>query len=198
MNNKEKKYQDLLDLIDSSKQQEATFILDSLLSESSDSLIAEDSITIKHVKQDLPSALENLAYILEETKNASDKTLSSSETILELIELSESKVTDILVLESLQNVKSEAINIMMAQSFQDLTGQVLNKVSLLVKELEVSLGELTERSGIDINAIQIVKSDKEKREEEMKGVGPSVNKLSQSDSVSSQENIDDLLGDLGI
>ena len=198
MNNKEKKYQYLLNLIDCSKQQEATFILDTLLSESSDSLITEDSITIKHVKQDLPNALENLAYILEETKNASDKTLSSSETILELIELSESKVTDTLVLESLQNVKSEAINIMMAQSFQDLTGQVLNKVSLLVKELEVSLGELTERSGIDINAIQIVKSDKEKREEEMKGVGPSVNKLSQSDSVSSQENIDDLLGDLGI
>ncbi len=198
MNNKEKKYQYLLNLIDCSKQQEATFILDTLLSESSDSLITEDSITIKHVKQDLPNALENLAYILEETKNASDKTLSSSETILELVELSESKVTDTLVLESLQNVKSEAINIMMAQSFQDLTGQVLNKVSLLVKELEVSLGELTERSGIDINAIQIVKSDKEKREEEMKGVGPSVNKLSQSDSVSSQENIDDLLGDLGI
>ena len=80
---------------------------------------------------------------------------------------------------------------MTAQSFQDLTGQVLNRVIILVSSLEQSLQDLISSAGIDIEAMDIEITDEEKKQAEQKGLGPDIKKSNQND-------IGDLLGELGI
>ena len=209
------KFQSLIDLVDKSRQQEAVAVLEAILSRQQNAIIDDvetisenlhqsldsfgsDSSIIKHAKLDLPDASERLEYVLEETKLASDKTISSAENLLAIIGNIESKVDDVASKEQLQQAQSEIIDIMTAQSFQDLTGQVLKRIIILVTVLEENLRELISSAGIDIESIHIEESAADKRQQEMKGVGPNATKSSQEDSLSSQADVDDLLGDLGL
>jgi chemotaxis protein CheZ len=69
---------------------------------------------------------------------------------------------------------------------------------MLVTSLEQSLVELIEKSGIEFDSIPDVTTDEQRKAEEMKGVGPNVTKNSQQNVAQSQDEVDDLLGDLGI
>ena len=108
--------------------------------------------------------------------------------------------------DDLDNIKLEITkisenltNIMLAQSFQDLTGQVLNRVILVISSLEQSLIQLIEHSGHEYDLIpDRVQSEEDKKAKEMIGVGPNVTQKSKKDSVETQEDIDDLLSGLGI
>ncbi|MDX1795228.1 MAG: protein phosphatase CheZ [Hydrogenovibrio sp.] len=158
-----------------------------------------DAAILKHTKHDLPDASERLQYVIEATEEASSKTLSSSENLMALLESIESNESDEKIKDLVAEAQSEVTNIMMAQSFQDLTGQVLNRVIMLVTNLEQSLHDLIEKSGIKLDeVVGLEMSEKDKKSEEMKGVGPNVTQSSQKDSVASQADVDDLLGDLGI
>ena len=209
------KFQSLIDLVDKSRQKEAVAVLEAILSTQQNAIIDDvetisenlhqsldsfgsDAHIIKHAKLDLPDASERLEYVLEETKLASDKTISSAENLLAIIGNIESKVDDVASKEQLQQAQSEIIDIMTAQSFQDLTGQVLKRIIILVTVLEENLRELISSAGIDIESIHIEESAADKRQQEMKGVGPNATKSSQEDSLSSQADVDDLLGDLGL
>lgn len=209
------KFQSLIDLVDKSRQKEAVAVLEAILSTQQNAIIDDvetisenlhqsldsfgsDAHIIKHAKLDLPDASERLEYVLEETKLASDKTISSAENLLAIIGNVESKVDNVASKEQLQQAQSEIIDIMTAQSFQDLTGQVLKRIIILVTVLEENLRELISSAGIDIESIHIEESAADKRQQEMKGVGPNATKSSQEDSLSSQADVDDLLGDLGL
>jgi chemotaxis protein CheZ len=157
-----------------------------------------DSRILQHTKHGLPDATERLEYVIQTTEEASNKTLSAAENTVALLETMESKASDNEMKEWIAQAQAQVTEIMMAQSFQDLTGQVLNRVIMLVTSLEQSLVELIEKSGIEFDSIPDVTTDEQRKAEEMKGVGPNVTKNSQQNVAQSQDEVDDLLGDLGI
>lgn len=89
--------------------------------------------------------------------------------------------------------------ILMAQDFQDLTGQVINKVTGLVKEVEASLVDLVFMAS-QVEAITGIVTKGEETDKaadmNMKGHGPQINK-EQEDVMASQDDVDDLLSSLG-
>ncbi|WP_320822462.1 protein phosphatase CheZ [Reinekea sp.] len=90
--------------------------------------------------------------------------------------------------------------ILMAQDFQDLTGQVINKVTGLVKEVEGSLVDLVFMAS-QVEAITGIVTKGEDSQMtadkmDMKGHGPQIDK-NQADVMASQDDVDDLLSSLG-
>jgi len=80
------------------------------------------------------------------------------------------------------------LEIMMAQDFQDLTGQVIKKITELAQDMEqqlvhllVDMAPADKRSEIDTGLLN----------------GPVVNAATSGDVVTSQDQVDDLLGSLG-
>jgi len=89
--------------------------------------------------------------------------------------------------------------ILMAQDFQDLTGQVINKVTGLVKEVEASLVDLVFMASQVESITGIVTKGEEKEtaaDMNMKGHGPQIDKAKE-DVMASQDDVDDLLSSLG-
>lgn len=164
-----------------------------------------DSSLLLQTKHDIPDAAERLEYVINTTAEASNKTLESAENALNLVNsLQEAAFKSIVSsdTEKLQNIisqiNSELTEIMLAQSFQDLTGQVLNRVILIISSLEQSLIHLIDQSVHDYAAIpDRDESDEGKHADEMKGVGPNVTAKSKQGSTQSQAEVDDLLSDLG-
>ena len=92
-------------------------------------------------------------------------------------------------------------DIMMAQDFQDLTGQILRRVIMLVQEVEDNLVDLVRLSG-GIENVQKAEgkpaSKPREGEDMMQGVGPAVPGVEAAgESVSGQDEVDDLLSSLG-
>ena len=131
---------------------------------------------------------------------STEKAMVLSESISELIQdalLSDTQQAQIQCL--LSELNTELTNILLSQSFQDLTGQVLNRVVLTISSLEQSLIQLISESGHDYAAIPDREEDNTiQKSAEMKGIGPNVTQKSKQDSVGSQDDVDDLLGELGI
>lgn len=87
--------------------------------------------------------------------------------------------------------------IMVAQDFQDLTGQVIQKVTALVKEVEEHLLSLVVMaSHVDeiTGTVHEIENTEISSEE---GVGPQINAEEREDVVSGQDDVDDLLSSLG-
>ena len=86
-----------------------------------------------------------------------------------------------------QKTSEQLIDIMMAQDFQDLTGQVIKKIVELAQTLETELLDLL-----------LVVTPKNMRTTESDSLmnGPVIDKK-RADVVTSQEQVDDLLGSLG-
>lgn len=164
-----------------------------------------DSTLLLQTKHDIPDAAERLEYVINTTADASHKTLEAAEKALGLMaSLKQELLTSSSapMSETLQNilnqVSSELTEIMLAQSFQDLTGQVLNRVVLIISSLEQSLIHLIDQSIHDYAAIPNRDERQcDTRSAEMKGVGPNVTEKSKQGAVQSQQEVDDLLSDLG-
>jgi len=125
--------------------------------------------------------------------------LSSAENISALLETLADSIEGASERKLLEEAKNEITEIMMAQSYQDLTGQVLNRVIMLVGSVEQSLVELIEKSGISLDEITLPEQSKEaQKAQEMKGLGPNVTQSSQKQFAQSQQDVDNLLDDLGI
>ncbi len=87
--------------------------------------------------------------------------------------------------------------ILLAQDFQDLTGQVIQKVTALVKEVEENLlGLVVMASHVD-QLTGTVHDLKEQEPPSIKGEGPQMRAAERSDVVSGQDDVDDLLSSLG-
>ncbi|VAW72052.1 Chemotaxis response - phosphatase CheZ [hydrothermal vent metagenome] len=85
--------------------------------------------------------------------------------------------------------------VMMAQDFQDLTGQIITRVINLVQEVEESLVELVKISGKTMSDVEQVQSIS--NEKEVNGHGPEVPGVEHGNTVSGQDDVDDLLSSLG-
>ncbi|KPQ29639.1 MAG: chemotaxis protein CheZ [Marinobacter excellens HL-55] len=87
--------------------------------------------------------------------------------------------------------------ILLAQDFQDLTGQVIQKVTALVKEMEENLlGLVVMASHVDQLTGTVHQID-EKEESAEQGEGPQIKAQEREDVVSGQDDVDDLLSSLG-
>jgi len=87
--------------------------------------------------------------------------------------------------------------ILLAQDFQDLTGQVIQKVTALVKEVEDNLLSLVVMASHVDQLTGTIHQIEEKEDSAEKGVGPQVNAEERDDVVSGQDDVDDLLSSLG-
>ncbi len=91
-------------------------------------------------------------------------------------------------------------DILLAQDFQDLTGQVIQKVTTMVTDVEARLVNLVAMAGhVDsLTGIQHGEIDVEHKEEDLnQGVGPQLNAEEEEDVASNQDDVDDLLSSLG-
>ncbi|HEY9018478.1 protein phosphatase CheZ [Thiomicrospira sp.] len=162
----------------------------------------DDTELLQQVKHDLPDVSERLEYVIASTEEASSKTLSAAESVAECLDQANQLMAELPSTQAqaikplLDEASAQVTNIMMAQSFQDLTGQVLNRIMIVMGAFERSLLELISRSGHDLSTLP-ERSASSKREDELKGIGPNVTKSSQQDNLSSQDDVDDLLGQLG-
>ena len=90
--------------------------------------------------------------------------------------------------------------ILLAQDFQDLTGQVIQKVTALVKEVEEHLLNLVVMaSHVDqiTGTVHDAFDEDKPAESADKGVGPQIKTDGREDVVSGQDDVDDLLSSLG-
>ncbi|NMT64704.1 protein phosphatase CheZ [Marinobacter orientalis] len=88
--------------------------------------------------------------------------------------------------------------ILLAQDFQDLTGQVIQKVTTLVKEVEEHLLSLVVMaSHVDQMTGTIHELDEKEKVAAEQGVGPQIKAEEREDVVSGQDDVDDLLSSLG-
>ena len=88
--------------------------------------------------------------------------------------------------------------ILLAQDFQDLTGQVIQKVTTLVKEVEEHLLSLVVMAS-HVDQLTGTVHEISAREEDSpeKGQGPQIRAGERADVVSGQDDVDDLLSSLG-
>jgi chemotaxis protein CheZ len=87
--------------------------------------------------------------------------------------------------------------ILLAQDFQDLTGQVIQKVTTLVKEVEEQMLNLVIMAGHVDQLTGVVHQIEEAEISAEQGVGPQMKPEEREDVVSGQDDVDDLLSSLG-
>jgi len=105
--------------------------------------------------------------------------------------------------EKAQATQKELLEIMMAQDFQDLTGQVIKKMMDVIREIEHQLVQVlidnvpedVDRENMQRQVDGQRESDARKREEGLLN-GPQI-KPDGTDTVASQDQVDDLLDQLG-
>lgn len=96
-----------------------------------------------------------------------------------------------------ETMYSNLSEILLAQDFQDLTGQVIQKVTALVKEVEDQMLSLVVMASHVDQLTGTVHQIEEKEESAEKGVGPQIKAAEREDVVSGQDDVDDLLSSLG-
>ena len=168
-------------------------------------------------EQSIPDARERLRYVISKTDEAANKTLEAVEESIpicadlndealklhalwqkftnrelsadEFRQLSKDVNNFFLKTYSLDKVKGHLTDVLLAQEYQDLTGQIIKKVINLVGEVENNLVNLIKLTGA---------SGKKKEKESSKSLdGPPVPGLAHADTVSGQDEVDDLLSSLG-
>ncbi|WP_100639771.1 protein phosphatase CheZ [Marinobacter salexigens] len=87
--------------------------------------------------------------------------------------------------------------ILLAQDFQDLTGQVIQRVTALVKEVEEQMLSLVVMASHVDQLTGTVHQIENQDVSAEQGVGPQVNAEEREDVVSGQNDVDDLLSSLG-
>lgn len=94
-------------------------------------------------------------------------------------------------------VSANLSEILLAQDFQDLTGQVIQKVTALVREVEENLVKLVVMAS-NVDRITGIVHDLNTSVEQTaaEGIGPQID-ATREDVVSSQDDVDDLLSSLG-
>ena len=176
-------------------------------------------------QQEIPDARQRLRHVIDMTDQAAHRTLTAVEESLPICEEMESrsrtlqddwqrfKKRDMDLHEFKQLAKRldeffslntgdagklrDSLNsVLMAQDFQDLTSQIIKKVIKLVEEVESNLVELIKLT----RSPEEMHGDKQevnkKQEEKLAGpVVPGVNDT--ADTVSGQDEVDDLLSSLG-
>ncbi len=185
--------------------------------------------TVSGSGSDIDEANDGLAYVVEMTAKAANKTMDKVEESLPLSqniadgsseidkqwqrflnkELKPTefrdlckRITGFLQSTGTQTKKlNQNLNdILLAQDFQDLTGQVIQKITAMVTDVESQLVNLVSMAG-QVDKLTGIQHDELTVENEDvnidKGVGPQINAEALEDVASNQDDVDDLLSSLG-
>lgn len=182
-----------------------------------------DTTIAEMVQVDIPDAAERLHYVIDTTEQAAHQTLSAIENAMPISERLKSKAEQLnqqwgkflqreltvddfkLLSDELKEFLEKSAqdsselhdrmnDIMMAQGFQDITGQIIKKVIILVQDVESRLIHLVKLAG----NVQTSKDDEQLKKRKMAAEeGPAVPGVTQSQVVSGQDDVDDLLSSLG-
>ena len=168
-------------------------------------------------QNEIPDAKKRLAYVIEQTDEAANKTLGIIEKYIPICESLEEEsihltddwnkfiskemnANDFRLLtkkigkyiddnkSSYSGIKAGMNEIILAQGFQDITGQIIRKVIALVQDVEDNLIRVIKITGS-------VNDGKTGKIEELEG--PQVPGLKSSEAVTGQDEVDDLLSSLG-
>jgi len=167
----------------------------------------------------IPDAKERLTYVIEKTEESAHRTLNAVEDALPIahdleekgkvmredwakftrreMNAEEFRQMSKQIEHFLESVEEDAkhlnkglSDVMMAQDFQDLTGQIIRQVIELVQDLEEGLVSVIKSSGRHTSKTKT--SEKDTIAE-----GPQINKADDSNVMSGQDDVDDLLSSLG-
>ncbi len=171
---------------------------------------------LEQAAQDIPDACDRLNYVARMTEQAAEKVLNATDIAIPLqAEIAsgatalEERWNEVLTNPSLYSLYKDAamdtqaflamtgnhttetkallMDIMMAQDFQDLTGQVIQKITGLVQDLEKELVQVL----IDFSP-NIVKTETQASLMNGPQINPNIEGV-----VSGQEQVEDLLDSLG-
>lgn len=176
----------------------------------------DDSINIMAEKS-IPDARERLNYVIAKTDEAANKTLEAVEESIPICSSINEQASELHdrwnkfvnrelsadefrvlskdisgffeTTNGLATVKDDLTDVLLAQEFQDLTGQIIKKVIGLVEEVENKLITIIQITGAP--QITSVVDDSKTLD------GPVVPGLEHKDTVSGQDEVDDLLSSLG-
>jgi chemotaxis protein CheZ len=178
---------------------------------------------LESIAAEVPEAQDKLSYVATKTEQAADRTLNATEIAMPIQEKLSSEATQLsekwknafeeqraqpdtekfklLLIETLSYIdkvpeqadatNAQLMEIMMAQDFQDLTGQVIKKITTMVQRLEQDLLQLL-----------LANVPPEKRQTQNDDSvnlmnGPVTSFEKNPDTVSNQDQVDDLLASLG-
>lgn len=171
-----------------------------------------DSEVVELAEHEIPDAKERLHYVITKTEEAAHRTLNAVEASLPVTEELKTYTEEIReawnrfrrremdldefklfgerlegffeqVSGSTANLQGKLSDVLMAQDYQDLTGQVIRRVIDLVQEVETNLLRVIQRTGTKASSIE--------------AAGPQITSSERQNSVSSQEEADDILASLG-
>jgi len=184
---------------------------------------------IQGAGSDIDEANEGLAYVVSMTDKAANKTMDKVEESMPLSEAIANESAEINELwqrflkkemapaefrdltkriseflsstkKNTSDINANLNEILLAQDFQDLTGQVIQKITKMVTDVESRLvnlvamaGHVDQMTGIQHGEIVV----EEDEEDPMKGVGPQMNAEMKEDVAANQDDVDDLLSSLG-
>jgi chemotaxis protein CheZ len=170
-------------------------------------------------ENDIPDARQRLNYVITKTDDAANRTLTAVEESIPLCEQMEQRSRELMdgwqkftnremtaddfrgmskgmddyftsQSDSFTQVKAHLNDVLMAQDFQDLTGQIIKRVINLVAEVEGNLVNLIKIAGLPEHVEPHKKTTVELE-------GPIVPGVESGDTVSGQDEVDDLLSSLG-
>ncbi len=168
--------------------------------------------------EEMPDARQRLDYVVELTDRSAHRTMTLIENSLPLVASLDKKTVELkkAIEETMHDevfqkkliifldfcsstsvkVTDDLNEIMLAQDYQDLTGQIIQRVSSLVQNVENNLIGLLKITDCNKN---VVSTDDEKQvlKQSGNGFGPVVPGVNQGEVLQSQDEVDDLLSSLG-
>jgi len=178
----------------------------------------DDSLNIL-AEQSIPDARDRLNYVISKTDEAANKTLEAVEDSIPICTNLDNQASELhnswkkftnrelsadefralsrditaffAKTHGLSEVKEHLTSVLLAQEYQDLTGQIIKKVINLVEEVENKLIGLIQLTG----APQVAATKDEGSSSSLDG--PPVPGIAHKDTVSGQDEVDDLLSSLG-
>ena len=182
--------------------------------------INSDSRLSDIMNNEMPDARHNLDHVITLTEDAANQTLSAaehsssllsglSEQALYLHRLSQERIKKLAKNSELsfideelkcfldkvdvdvKDINKDISDIIAAQAYQDLSGQIIQRVSKMVHDVEDSL--------VGILKVNSANSEKNHREDTKNnsGYGPAVPGIEKGEVINNQGDVDDLLSTLG-
>lgn len=184
----------------------------------------QDSRIQTMMSDDMPDARQRLNHVIELTEQSTHTTLTAVESSSSIISVLQQRASELqqnfnghiksdenssalsglaeeldafllFVSKDAKKVANDLNEILMAQTAQDLTGQVIQRVGMLVQEVEKNLLMLLQLGGEQVQKNGAENQSGFKRNNS--GYGPAVPGAEKGDNVHSQEEVDDLLSSLG-
>jgi len=184
-----------------------------------------DSKLIDLAHHQVPDARHQLAYVLRLTDDAAHRTMDLVEQCCPLADQIAQQAERLIAAHglaappepikaqigqflkqtgtSMAAVRSNLSEVLLTQGYQDLSGQIIRGVMALVDELEQALGDLVRIAGTDTGTGTGTASDTDSHSpagsgSNARGHGPSVPGVNHGPAVCGQQDVDDLLSNLGM